>query len=90
MVEGSAIKRSLVDLFRPLVSMPAWKGALPTLTAAAGPRTQPADYIGPDGFRDMRGWPTRATIAPQAQDAEAARRLWRACEDMTGLTMLSR
>ncbi|MEM6326899.1 MAG: oxidoreductase [Bacteroidota bacterium] len=89
MLAGSALKRAGFALFAGLFAMPAWKGALPSLVAAAGDRTQPADYIGPDGFQEMRGWPTRAEIAPQARDEDAARRLWAACEDATGLAMLS-
>ncbi|OZC01616.1 oxidoreductase [Rubricoccus marinus] len=89
MMSGSPIRAMLMGPLINLVAMPPWRGALPTLAAAASPTVQPADYIGPDGFREMRGTPTRAEIMPQARDEEAARRLWRACEEATGLAMLS-
>ncbi|MEL6616096.1 MAG: SDR family NAD(P)-dependent oxidoreductase, partial [Bacteroidota bacterium] len=89
MMEGSPIKRGLFNTLGGLFLMPAWKGALPSLVAAASPTVQPADYVGPDGFREMRGDPKRAEIAPQAKSEETAQRLWRACEVATGLTMLS-
>ncbi len=72
-----------------LVAMPSWRGALPTLVAAAGHDPQPGGYVGPDGFREMRGDPAPAEIAPQALDAPAARQLWDACESLTGVEMLS-
>ena len=89
MMENKPVQRWLFGALGGLFVMPAWKGALPSLVAAAGDRTQPADYIGPDGFKEMRGTPARAEIAPQARDEEAARRLWRACEEATGLSTLS-
>ena len=89
MAGGSRLKARILAFGASLIAMPIWKGALPTLVAAAGARTQPADYIGPDGFQETRGMPARATIAPQAQDAEVARRLWTACEELTGVSMLS-
>lgn len=79
------------SLARTLVSwtaMPQWQGALPTLVAATSPTVHPADYVGPSGWRETRGWPTRAAIAPHAQDEASAKRLWAACEDATGLRML--
>ena len=89
MMRGSPVRAALVGPLMRLIAMPAWKGALPTLVAAASPTVRPADYVGPDGFREIRGTPTRAAIAPQAKDEETARRLWRACETLTGVEMLS-
>ena len=43
----------------------------------------------PDGFQEMRGDPAPAAISPQAVDTEAGRRLWEACETLTGVSMLS-
>ncbi|MEM1055863.1 MAG: oxidoreductase [Bacteroidota bacterium] len=89
MLGDSRIKQAVWSVVGGLFAMPAWRGALPTLAAAASPKTQPADYIGPDGFREMRGDPARAEIAPQAKDETVARRLWEACAEATGLAMLS-
>ena len=60
-------------------------GALPTLYAATAD-TPGGTYIGPDGFRHMRGHPAVDTPAAQALDAETARRLWVLSEQLTGVS----
>ncbi len=60
-IGDSALKRAIAGLVLPLLTMPAWKGALPTLVAASSATVDPADYIGPTGFREMRGTPGRAS-----------------------------
>jgi NAD(P)-dependent dehydrogenase (short-subunit alcohol dehydrogenase family) len=65
------------------------EGALPTLYAATAPAAQGGGYYGPDGFQEMRGDNViNARIAPQALNTEAASRLWRTCEDLTGIRFL--
>ena len=63
---------------------PAWQGALPTLFAATAPAAQPGAYYGPDGFSEIRGYPTLAKVPPQALDPVAAARLWALSETLTG------
>lgn len=66
-----------------LAGMPLWKGALTTLYAAT--MDIPGNtYIGPDGFMEMRGWPTEVERSPKALDADLARGLWDRSEDLTG------
>ena len=89
MMEGKPILGALFGAVSKVAIMPAWRGALPSLVAAAGYDPQPGGYIGPDGFREMRGDPAPATIAPQALDPDAGRRLWEACEKLTKVSMLS-
>ena len=60
-------------------------GALPTLYAATAD-IPGGTYIGPDGFRHMRGNPAVDTPAAQALDAETARRLWVLSEQLTGVS----
>jgi NAD(P)-dependent dehydrogenase (short-subunit alcohol dehydrogenase family) len=61
-------------------------GALPTLYAATSPDVTGGGYYGPTGWMEMRGDRVgNAAIAPQAQDAESARRLWEVCETLTGM-----
>jgi NAD(P)-dependent dehydrogenase (short-subunit alcohol dehydrogenase family) len=65
------------------------EGALPTLYAATAEAAQPAGYYGPQGFLEMRGEAVGpAKVAPQALDADAARRLWQTCEQLTGVAYL--
>jgi NAD(P)-dependent dehydrogenase (short-subunit alcohol dehydrogenase family) len=62
------------------------EGALPTLYAATAKDAQDGGYYGPQGFQEMRGEEVgTAKVAPQAQDTVDASRLWRACENLTGV-----
>jgi NAD(P)-dependent dehydrogenase (short-subunit alcohol dehydrogenase family) len=62
-------------------------GALPTLFAATAD-IPGGTYIGPDGFRRMRGHPAIDVPAPQALDATMAGRLWDLSEQLTGVSCL--
>ena len=88
MLADMPVRAALAGTLIGWLAMPAWRGALPSLVAAAGFDAQPGGYIGPDGFREMRGDPAPAEIAPQALGPEAGRRLWEACERLTGVEML--
>lgn len=63
-------------------------GALPTLYAATAPEVGSGGYYGPVGFQEMRGYVGSAVIAPQAQEAAGAARLWSECERLTGVKLL--
>ena len=60
-------------------------GALPTLYAATNPAVQGGEFIGPDGFQQLKGYPTVVKPKPRALDEEAARTLWVASEQLTGV-----
>lgn len=77
-------KTRLIDLIMPLFTHSEEQGALPTLYAAGAPDAAPGGYYGPDGFREMTGFPVRVDCAPQAKDEAAARRLWEISEKLTG------
>ena len=62
------------------------QGALPQLYVTTMPDVHPNDYWGPDGPFQSRGWPQRVGRSSRATDAEAAQRLWRLSEEMTGVT----
>jgi NAD(P)-dependent dehydrogenase (short-subunit alcohol dehydrogenase family) len=65
------------------------EGALPTLYAATAPDAEDGGYYGPQGFQEMRGDDVSpAKVAPQALDTTAAARLWRTCEDLTGIKFM--
>jgi NAD(P)-dependent dehydrogenase (short-subunit alcohol dehydrogenase family) len=66
----------------------AERGAAPIVYAASMPGLLGGSYIGPDGWREMRGTPGRAAIAPQANDARIAAELWRRSEQLTGVCYL--
>jgi NAD(P)-dependent dehydrogenase (short-subunit alcohol dehydrogenase family) len=69
-----------------VVGQSAAQGALPILFAATSPDAEGGTYYGPDGFREIRGYPTRGKIEPHALDRQAARRLWSVSENLTGVT----
>jgi NAD(P)-dependent dehydrogenase (short-subunit alcohol dehydrogenase family) len=60
-------------------------GALPTLYAATEPGLEGGAYIGPDGFAEGRGHPTRVSPSETARDEQLARRLWEVSEQLTGV-----
>lgn len=60
------------------------EGALPTLFAATATKAEGGGYYGPQGVAEMRGGDVGpAKVAPQARDAEAQRRLWEVCVQLT-------
>lgn len=65
------------------------EGAVPTLFAATSPDAADGGYYGPQKLWETRGGDVGvAKVAPQAQDKEAAKRLWSECERLTGISML--
>jgi NAD(P)-dependent dehydrogenase (short-subunit alcohol dehydrogenase family) len=65
------------------------EGALPTLYAAVAAEARGGGYYGPQGFQEMRGGDVgEAKVAPQAKDQAAEARLWRVCEELTGVQLL--
>jgi len=61
-------------------------GALPTLRAATDPDARGGEYYGPDGFSEQTGHPVRVDSSKRSKDIEAARKLWRASEELTGVS----
>jgi NAD(P)-dependent dehydrogenase (short-subunit alcohol dehydrogenase family) len=60
-------------------------GALPTLYAAAVADVPGGSFAGPDGLMEMRGKPKLVGRSKAARDADTARRLWDASEELTGV-----
>ena len=61
-------------------------GALPSLRAATDPAVRGGQYYGPDGFRELRGYPTLVSSSKQSQDVAIQERLWKVSEELTGVT----
>ncbi|MFF0726315.1 oxidoreductase [Streptomyces sp. NPDC004134] len=68
----------------PLAQSPA-RGVLPLLYAATAPEARGGEFIGPDGFAELRGGPARVRLSAAAADPETGRRLWELSEDLTGV-----
>lgn len=58
-------------------------GAQNVLVAATSD-LPPCSYVGPSGFKALRGAPTLLGRSPEAADPELARRLWDAAAQLTG------
>lgn len=71
-----------------LFAQPAGDGALPALYAATAPGVRGGDYIGPGGYKELRGAPKPAQMRPEARDAALAARLWAESERITGCRYL--
>ncbi len=57
----------------------------PTLYAAASPNIQRGHFYGPNGFREMRGYPVEVKAEAQAYDEKLAAKLWEVSEQVTGV-----
>ena len=80
------IKKIMVGLLGPLVSQGEAQGALPTLYAATVPEANGGEYIGPDGFGELKGYPTVVKPRANALDTATAEKLWAKSEELTGVT----
>ena len=79
-------------LIRPLGSLflqSAQKGALPVLYAALSKDVKGGEFIGPDGFQQLRGNPTKVDADFYSRNKEVAQNLWKASEKMTNVFYLS-
>ncbi|CCH54984.1 short chain dehydrogenase [Fibrisoma limi BUZ 3] len=79
-------------LIRPLGNLflqPAQQGALSVLYAALDTAINGGEFVGPDGFQQMRGYPVVVDSDEYAKNRELAKRLWTASEFMTHVHFLS-
>ena len=83
--KGSATQEKIMRFISGLVGQSAERGALPMLYAATAAEAQGGRYYGPDGFREMRGFPAPAKSSAEAQDKVLADRLWALSEQLTGV-----
>ncbi|TAM10803.1 MAG: SDR family NAD(P)-dependent oxidoreductase [Nevskiaceae bacterium] len=88
-VAGAMLKLRLLHGFNRVFTQPAAAGALPTLYAATDPAAHSGDYIGPDGFLELRGAPKRLKAGAIMRDRALAARLWACAEALTGVRYLS-
>ena len=60
-------------------------GVLPELRAAVDKHAKGGMYYGPDGKREMKGFPVVVEATQSAQNKESARNLWKQSEKLTGI-----
>ncbi len=68
------------------IGQPAHAGAWPSLRAATDPTLSGGEYLGPSGFRQLRGRPRPVGMTRLARDPALAADLWSASEQASGLT----
>lgn len=61
-------------------------GALPSLYAATASDVQGADYYGPDGFMEIRGYPKKVKSNAASHKQDDAAKLWQISEELSHVT----
>lgn len=77
------------SLLQPLVSrlvQGSEMGALPTLRAATDEYASGGEYYGPDGFKEMKGYPVVVSSSERSHDSSIQQQLWAASEELTNVT----
>lgn len=74
----------IITPFLPLLTHPPQKASLPMLYAALGDDVNSGDYIGPTGFRGMKGKPGKVKSKPHSYDKDVAKKLWEESEKLIG------
>ncbi len=82
-MQNSSLKEKLNALGNQVIAQSAYMGALPTLYAATADDVAGGDYIGPDGFMEMRGYPKKVTSNSASQSVETGRKLWEVSTQLT-------
>jgi len=82
---ASALMNKVMWIGNKVVATSAEFGSRPTFHAITAD-LPPDTYVGPTRFRGLRGAPGPNQRSKQAQDADAARRLWSVSEERTGVT----
>ncbi len=81
----SRVRRRLARTAGRTLGQSAAVGALPVLCAATSRHVHNGQYIGPADWFGLAGPPRLDRPSRRARDAEAARRLWKASEELTGV-----
>ena len=81
---GKRVNEIVSRIGNRLIAQDEEGGALPTLYAAVAD-VPPAAFAGPGGFMEQRGAPKLVGRSDGALDADVARRLWDASEELTGV-----
>jgi NAD(P)-dependent dehydrogenase (short-subunit alcohol dehydrogenase family) len=82
---GTGLAAKLGPHFVALIAQSEAQGAWPTLYAATMPQIHAGGFYGPDGFREMRGYPVEVRAEAQAYDEALAHKLWEVSEELTGV-----
>ncbi len=81
----NAIVNALTPTFIRWLGQTDEQGALPTLYGATSPEVRGGRFYGPDGFREMKGYPVEVQPEAPANDPALAAKLWDVSEQLTGV-----
>jgi len=81
----SGVLRLFMRIGNRFIAQNAELGVLNQLYAATADGLRGGEFVGPDGFREMRGSPSLVHPLPAATDKDLAARLWKLSEDLTQL-----
>ena len=84
-----AAPKWLMNLLRPLflfMIQPASMGALPEIRAAVDADVKGGQYYGPDGKKEVKGYPVVVESTEASHNEEDARKLWELSEKLTGVS----
>jgi NAD(P)-dependent dehydrogenase (short-subunit alcohol dehydrogenase family) len=76
---------NLFSFFNPIFAQKPAMGALPTLRAAVDEDAETGDYYGPDGKREIKGYPVKVASNELSHDRKIAARLWDVSEQLTSV-----
>jgi NAD(P)-dependent dehydrogenase (short-subunit alcohol dehydrogenase family) len=83
-LEGKLMYKILYPLFKRM-SQDQAQGALPQIRASIDPRAKGGEYYGPDGRREMTGFPVLVQSNAASHNLSDAARLWEESEKLTGV-----
>lgn len=83
--EGSTARKYMMKAMNKLLAQSAEQGALPMIYAATSEKAKSGDYIGPKGFKKMRGLPEKQESSDRSYNEERAEKLWKVSEDLTNI-----
>ena len=83
-LEGKLLYKLIYPLFK-RISQDQAMGALPQIRASVDPDVKPGEYYGPDGKREMKGYPVLVESNAASHNINDAAKLWDESEKLTGV-----
>lgn len=88
-LEGKIWFKVLYPLIK-LISQDAAQGALPQIRASVDPNIKGGDYYGPDGYRELKGFPIQVHSNKASHSLSDARKLWEMSQELTKVQYFDR
>ena len=83
-IKGKLWFKLLYPVFKTFTQEQA-QGALPEIRASVDPEVKGGEYYGPDGKREMKGFPVKVESNEASHNVEDAKKLWTISEEITGI-----